>query len=133
MAQPNPLGRTIEFGNMDDDLRPLTVWALSATSVMIGWKRRPVHHLRKLPPAPTGARQFTTVLRADTDPAAVIAAAREFVRSLDPSVPPSFSTLTDVFASSLKSRRFNLILVAVFAGTALLLAMAGIYGVMAYA
>jgi len=130
----NPLGRTIEFGNMDDDLRPLTVVGVvgdvrddrletpPSPTIYVNYRQRP-----------QAARQFTTVLRADTDPAAVIAAAREIVRSLDPSVPPSFSTLTDVFASSLKSRRFNLLLVAVFAGTALLLAMAGIYGVMAYA
>jgi predicted permease len=130
----NPLGRTIEFGNMDGDLRPLTVVGVvgdvrddrletpPSPTIYVNYRQRP-----------QATRQFTTVVRADTDPAAVIAAAREIVRSLDPSVPPSFRTLTEVFASSLKSRRFNLILVAVFAGTALLLAMAGIYGVMAYA
>jgi ABC-type antimicrobial peptide transport system permease subunit len=38
-----------------------------------------------------------------------------------------------VLSNSLKARRFNLSLVGVFAVTALLLAIAGLYGVMAYA
>ena len=49
------------------------------------------------------------------------------------SVPPSFGTFTQVLSNSLKARRFNLSLVGVFAVTALLLAIAGLYGVMAYA
>jgi len=36
-------------------------------------------------------------------------------------------------SSSLESRRFNLLLVGAFGGTALLLAVVGLYGVMAYA
>ncbi len=48
-------------------------------------------------------------------------------------MPPDFSTFTQVLSNSLKTRRFNLTLLGVFAITALLLAMAGLYGVMAYA
>ena len=130
----DPLGRSIEFGNIDGDLRPLTVIGVvgdvrddkletpPSPTIYVNYRQRP-----------QATWHFTTVVRADTDPAAVISAAREIIRSIDPNVPPSFSTLTQVFASSLKSRQFILILVTVFAGTALLLAMAGIYGVMAYA
>jgi predicted permease len=130
----DPLGRTIEFGNMDGDLRPLTVIGV------VGDARE---DSLETPPSPTvyvnyrqrpqSTRDFTAVVRTQASPAGVISAAREIVRSLDPNVPPDFSTLTQVFTSSLKTRQFNLILVAVFAGTALLLASAGLYGVMAYA
>jgi putative ABC transport system permease protein len=72
------------------------------------------------------------VLHTAAEPAAVFSVAREIVRELDPNVPPSFNTFTEVFSTSLKTRRFNLTLVGVFAATALLLAVAGIYGVMAY-
>jgi len=72
-------------------------------------------------------------VRTVSDPSEVISVARGIVRTLDPNVPPRFGTLTEIFAFSLKSRRFNLMLVGAFAGSALLLAIAGLYGVMAYA
>ena len=49
-----------------------------------------------------------------------------------PDLAPRFQAFQDVFSASLATRRFNLTLVGVFAATALLLAVAGIYGVMAY-
>ena len=42
------------------------------------------------------------------------------------------NTFTQVFSESLNTRRFNLLLVGVFALAALLLAMAGVFGVLAY-
>jgi putative ABC transport system permease protein len=47
-------------------------------------------------------------------------------------VPASFKTLDKIFSSSLDSRRFSLVIFGVFAVTALVLAVAGIYGVMSY-
>jgi ABC-type antimicrobial peptide transport system permease subunit len=47
-------------------------------------------------------------------------------------VPVRFTTFTNVVASSLNVRRFNLTLVTIFSGAALLLAIVGIYGVLAY-
>ncbi|MGA2102566.1 MAG: FtsX-like permease family protein, partial [Candidatus Sulfotelmatobacter sp.] len=73
------------------------------------------------------------VLQTETDPATVITEARAIVRDLDPNVPPVFNTFAEVFSTSLRSRRFSLTLVGAFAGTALLLAMTGLYGVMAFA
>jgi putative ABC transport system permease protein len=82
---------------------------------------------------PQATYHFTAVVRSETDPASVTSSARQIVRTLDPNVPPSFSTFTQVLSNSLKARRFNLMMVGVFASTALLLAIAGLYGVMAYA
>jgi ABC-type antimicrobial peptide transport system permease subunit len=62
----------------------------------------------------------------------VTAAARAVLRQIAPDVPPRFRTFDQILSVSLSARRFNLTLVGVFAGTALLLAVAGIYGVMSY-
>ena len=129
----DPLGRTIEFGNMDGDLRLLTVVGVVGDIREDSLEARPrptVYVNYRQRPQATGS--FTLVLHTEAEPAAVFSAAREIVRDLDPNVPPSFNTFTEVFSASLKTRRFNLTLVGVFAATALLLAVAGIYGVMAY-
>jgi ABC-type antimicrobial peptide transport system permease subunit len=62
----------------------------------------------------------------------VTAAARSVLREIAPDVPPRFRTFAQIYSASLGARHFNLTLVAVFAGTALALAIAGIYGVMTY-
>jgi predicted permease len=129
----DPLGRTIEFGNMDGDLRLLTVVGVVGDIREDNLERRPrptIYVNYRQRPQATGS--FTLVLRTEAEPAAVFSAARQIVRDLDPNVPPSFNTFTEVFSASLKTRRFNLTLVGIFAATALLLAVAGVYGVMAY-
>ncbi len=72
------------------------------------------------------------VIHAAVDPASLIGRAGEIVRALDPDVPPRFRTIEQVFATSVANRRFSLLLLSVFAGAALLLAVIGIYGVMSY-
>jgi predicted permease len=129
----DPLGRTIEFGNMDGDLRLLTVVGVVGDVREDSLEARPrptiyVNYQQR----PQTTYSFAVVIRTEAEPAVVFAAARQVVRSLDPNVPPSFNTFTQVFSASLQTRRFNLTLVGVFAATALLLAVAGIYGVMAY-
>ena len=129
----DPLGQTIEFGNMDGDLRLLTVVGV------VGDVR---DSSLETPPRPTvyvnyrqrlrGGRDFTVVMRADTPPSVLLADARRIVHEIDPDVAPRFQTFQDVFSASLDTRRFNLMLIGVFASTALLLGGAGIYGVTAY-
>jgi ABC-type antimicrobial peptide transport system permease subunit len=72
------------------------------------------------------------VIRSTGDPAAVMTTARQIMRDLDPNVPPKFAMMDQIVSGSVQARRFNLSLVSVFAGTALLLAVAGLYSVMAY-
>jgi len=129
----DPLGRTIEYGNMDGDMRLLTVVGVVADA-----------HYRSLekPPEPTvyvnyrqrlrAGRDFSVVIRSATPPSSLLANVRRLVHDVAPDLAPRFEAFQDVFSASLATRRFNLILVGVFAATALLLAVAGIYGVMAY-
>src|SRR3954465_438772 len=129
----NPIGRTIEFGNMDGDLRLLTVIGVVG-DVREGSLEKPprptiyVNYRQR----PQATYRFSTVVRTAGDPASVIASARKIMLDLDPDVPPSTSSFTTIFAASTSGRRFNLLLFGIFAATALLLAVAGIYGVLAY-
>jgi putative ABC transport system permease protein len=127
----DPIGRTIEFGNMDGDLRPLPIVGVVGDTREYGPEQ---------PPRPTvyvGLLQrprfsATVVIRSGADPRATIAAARGVLGQVAPEVPPRFRTFAQIYSAALGARYFNLTLVAAFAGTALVLAAAGIYGVMAY-
>ena len=81
---------------------------------------------------PRTASQFNVVLRTKADPTAIFAPVRNVLSQLDPTLPPRLSTFTQIYSESLSSRRFNLLLVGAFALAALLLATAGVLGVLAY-
>jgi len=73
-------------------------------------------------------------VRTDGDPASLTPALREVVRSLDPDLPVGqVRRLEDLLAQSTSSQRFSAILLGTFAGSALVLAVIGLYGVLAYA
>jgi ABC-type lipoprotein release transport system permease subunit len=129
----DPIGRTIEFGNMDGDPRLLTIVGV------VGDVRD--HSLESAPPPtvyvdyrqrPVAAYSFTVVLHTSANPDSVTAAARSILHELDPNMPPRFNTLSQVYSASLDARRFSFTLIIIFSLTALLLAIAGIYGVISY-
>jgi putative ABC transport system permease protein len=51
---------------------------------------------------------------------------------MNPDIVPQFSTSEQAYAAQLAPRRVNVVLVGVFGGTALLLALTGIYGSIAF-
>ena len=72
-------------------------------------------------------------LRTNESPAAAGAILRRVVRELDPSLAiETPSPLTRMISAELGQRRFVLSILAVFGGVALLLAVVGVYGVIAY-
>ena len=73
------------------------------------------------------------VVRTSTPAGMFKAAFRSRLANIDPEVRLSrTSSMDDLIVSSLKRPRFNLVLIGIFATTALLLAIVGIYGVMSY-
>ena len=127
----DPLGKTIEFGNMDGDLRLLTIVGIVGDTHDSGLEQAPrptvYVDLMQRPHFST-----TVVMRSTSDASATIPAARAILKQLAPEVPPRIRTFDQIYAASLGSREFNLSLVAVFAVTALILAVAGVYGVLAH-
>lgn len=78
-------------------------------------------------------RTMTLVVRPSGEPTAAIAAVRQAVRRLDPTLPlQQVRPLEDWLAESIAPTRLTMRLAAIFALSALLLASVGIYGVLAY-
>ena len=72
-------------------------------------------------------------VRTPGSPESLIAGLRTAIRQLDPELPlDAVGTVEDLVSSSLSQRRLSMVLMAVFAGLALVLAMVGIYGVISY-
>jgi len=79
------------------------------------------------------SRSMRVVVRTKLNGNALAAAVRQRVSGVDRTQPVfEFQTLEEALASSITPRRFNLFLLVIFAATALLLALTGTYGVIAY-
>jgi predicted permease len=85
------------------------------------------------PHAQRQARGMTLVIRTASDPVRLVSAVRQALRSLDPDQPVyQIRTMEGLVANALAPARFTLLLLTIFAGVAGLLAIVGIYSVMAY-
>jgi predicted permease len=73
------------------------------------------------------------VLHTRGNPMALVPTVRSIIAGLDPNLPVAdVRSFEEVVHRSVAPQRFNVILLAVFSGLALLLAMTGLYGVLSY-
>src|SRR6202158_2045225 len=127
----DPIGHTIEFGNMDGDWHLLTIVGIMADIHEYGLDAPPrptvyVNLFQRPRPA------ITVTILSDAGTQLVTSAARGILQDLNPEIPARFRTLSQVYSASLGSRRFNVILIGFFGIVALLLATVGVVGGMAY-
>ena len=91
--------------------------------------------LRQTIYSPSLSLGFTNlVIRTKNDPVSLAAAVRREVAAIDPNQPvANIKTMERWVSESVAQPRFRTLLLGLFSGAALLLAMVGIYGVMSYA
>ena len=126
----DPLGRFIQFGNMDGDLRGFRVVGVVSDVREVSPETVPGplfygYYKQRM------ASRYTVVVRTDAE-SAVAPAIRRVVREADPELPLQMRTLEDAFDRAVAGRRFSLTLIGVFSAAALVLATLGIYGLIAY-
>jgi putative ABC transport system permease protein len=103
--------KSVRHMGLDDDLHPEIYWPVA----QFPWSN------------------LTLVVRTNGDPLNFVGAVRDQVQAIDKDQPISnIHTMDELLARTVSQPRFNLILLAIFAGIALLLAAIGIYGVVSY-
>ena len=130
----DPIGQIINFGNMDGNLKSLTIAGIvgdvraegldrpPSPIIYVNYRQRGMH-----------ANSSPTILVRSAAPAGeIVAAARGIFHDLAPDIPVKFSTFAVEMGGWLADRRFLLLLVGLFAVAALALAAVGIYGVAAF-
>jgi putative ABC transport system permease protein len=80
-----------------------------------------------------GFWSMTLIVRVKSDPTALAAAVRSDVQAVDPNQTVyDVATMEQRFSRAVAPQRFNALVMAIFAGMAVILAGVGVYGVMAY-
>jgi len=122
------LGRTVMFG----DTVPITVIGVVADVLESGLEREPGAQMYLSIHAETPSN-VAIVARSTLPPATLLSRMTEAVRSMAPGQAVyNVRMMDDVVGKSVAPRRTNTMLIAIFAGLALVLAALGVYAVVAY-
>ncbi|HEV8195978.1 MAG TPA: ABC transporter permease, partial [Gemmatimonadales bacterium] len=127
----DPIGAKVQFGGPDQPWR--TVVGIVRTVQHTALDQDQAGQLY----IPESQGQFADggmdlAVRTRGDPAALAAQVRAAIKSVDPTQPIlGVATMEQVLSSTAQQRRFTFVLFQIFAVVALLLAAAGIYGVLA--
>jgi putative ABC transport system permease protein len=139
-AGQDPIGKQITFQDPDSEAHPATIVGVVRGSRQRALAKPPDAEVyldfRQVPPA-TLWSQFllkqimSFVVRTSGDPATVANDVRRVVHRVDPGQTIfHVETMEDIVSASVRSRRLGAILLSVFAGLALVVAAAGLYGVL---
>jgi putative ABC transport system permease protein len=86
-----------------------------------------------LPSYGSGPGPVQFAVHAAGNPTALTPSLRSMLKEIDPNLPLyDVQTMDEIVSRSVAPRRFNMLLLTIFAGVALLLALVGVYGVLAY-
>jgi predicted permease len=127
----SPIGKRVRFGPPEDN----EPWHTIVGVVGTVRHQRMQEDTRKsvyLPHQKIPVSGLAVMARTNSNPEELAGAIRREVAQLDPDLPVSVSTMDEVVAESIWQPRLYATLFGAFAGGALLLALIGIYGVMAF-
>jgi len=130
-AGQDPLGHILYCGF--DSPNPMTIVGVVGDVRQYGPASAPGAELfmpYEQHPRPSAA--LTVMVRTNAEPGSLSEVLRKKVRDRSSEVPVKFTTMEASLAQNVAAPRFRTLLFLVFAGLAVCLAMAGVYGVMAY-
>ena len=129
----DPIGKRLERGDRDDKEPWRTIVGVVRDKKEFSVDNEPpisIYH----PAGQFPIGSMFLVVRTSTEPAQLTGTIMKEIQALDHELPAfEFKTMDQRLTASLARRRLATILLSVFAAVALLLAVIGIYGVMAYA
>src|SRR5262249_19103039 len=102
----NPIGKIIQFGNMDGNLKPFTVVGVvgDVRDQNLAIPPQPTFYAY-LPQRTTAWGNLYIVMQVAGDPTPVISSARGIVRQVRPDVPAVMRTIETVVSTSVADRR----------------------------
>ena len=135
----SPIGQRLLIDDSDGDPRPVQIVGVTGDVKQEKLEMQPTFDIylpwrQVIPEAIPWLRSTSfLVFRTSMPPMSLETAVRKEIRNLDPSIPATnIRSMEQVMGGALAARRFSLSLVGVFAVTALLLAAAALYAVIAY-
>ena len=129
----DPLGRFIQFGNMDGDLTGLRIVGVVGDVRELSPESLPGRVIYVVARQRPSAAGTFSVIASGASMKALADPVRGIMREVLPDSPYELSTVSAGLDRAVGSRRFNLWLIGAFAAAALGLAMLGVYGLVAYA
>ena len=130
LSGQNPIGRTVFC--LYDSSQPMTIIGVAGDVHNRGPAQDPIPECY-IPYQQHDFGSLNVVARIVGDPTALEGTMRRLVRDRAANVSITFATLEGDVSENVAAPRFRTFLFGVFAGLAVCLAMAGVYGVMAYA
>jgi predicted permease len=116
------------------DVRAIGLEADSLPEIYFSYLQNPWRGVPSRPFMTQLGRTMALAVRSQIDTASLAAAVRREVAAVDKNQPvTNINTMGQLLDATMRSRRFNTLLLGIFAGIAALLAGVGIYGVMSFA
>ena len=127
----DPIGK--ELTNYGPDGITLQIIGVVGNVRHVGLDAAPHAEIYQLLGQASWPSMFFAIRGASSNPTSLTSAAQKVVWDINQDVPlANVRTMQDLIANSVQRRRFSMLLLTIFAATAMLLAAIGLYGVMSY-